>query len=108
MGQLVSERAIEYTMDAPPSLPGLALNERSWAIAERLIVDAAASRVGVDVLPNGARVIDAGIEVDGGLAAGAALGAMCMGGLGAITFVPVELGGQSWPGVHVATDHPAV
>src|SRR5437867_1603874 len=108
MVQVVSERGTEYTMEAPAASPGLALNERSWAIAERLIVDAAASRVAVDVLSNGARVIDAGIEVDGGLAAGAALGAMCMGGLGAITFVPVELGGRSWPGVHVATDNPAV
>src|SRR5438094_259662 len=35
MGQVVSERGTEYTMEAPAASPGVALNERSWANAER-------------------------------------------------------------------------
>jgi methenyltetrahydromethanopterin cyclohydrolase len=32
---------------------------------------------------------------------------LCMGGLGHITFAPVVIGGESWSGVQVRTDHPA-
>src|SRR2546428_8408954 len=31
-----------------------------------------------------------------------------MGGLGAVEYVPVPIAGETWPGVHVSTDHPAV
>ena len=31
-----------------------------------------------------------------------------MGGLGSIAYAPVQIGGQSWPGLTVWTDHPAV
>jgi methenyltetrahydromethanopterin cyclohydrolase len=32
---------------------------------------------------------------------------LCMGGLGHIQFTPVTIGGDSWPGLMVWTDHPA-
>src|SRR5699024_4729737 len=59
-------------------------------------------------LGNGARVIDAGIEVPGGYAAGRWMGEVCMGGLGHIEFTSVMIGGEMWPGVEVWTDHPAI
>src|SRR2546429_9272808 len=31
-----------------------------------------------------------------------------MGGLGAVEYVPVPIAGDTWPGVRVWTDHPAV
>ncbi len=31
-----------------------------------------------------------------------------MGGLGTVSYTPVQLGGETWPGVTVWTDHPAV
>lgn len=87
---------------------GLGLNERAWAIADGMAAEAEALRVGVGRLANGARVIDAGIEAPGGLAAGLRLAHICTGGLGHVTYAALVLGGETWPGVQVWTDHPAV
>jgi len=87
---------------------GLALNDRAWAIADRLAADDAQQRVSVHTLANGARVIDAGITVPGGLEAGLSLAEICMGGLGHVTYTPLAIGGEAWAGVQVWTDHPAV
>ena len=88
----------------------LGLNERAWQIADRMTANAAA--LGIAVHQSGdstsARVIDAGIDAPGGLGAGLALAEICMGGLGDIGYTPVMIGGDSWPGVRVWTDHPAV
>jgi methenyltetrahydromethanopterin cyclohydrolase len=73
-----------------------------------MVQDAAALRVRSTTLPVGARVIDAGVEVEGGLGAGLALSEICMGGLGQVAYTPVLVGERSWPGVTVWTDHPAV
>jgi methenyltetrahydromethanopterin cyclohydrolase len=51
--------------------------------------------------------VDAGIEVPGGFAAGLALAELCMGGLGHVAFAALTIGGETWPGVQVWTDHPA-
>ena len=87
---------------------GLALNERAWAIADRMVADAEGLRIAVHSLGNGARVIDAGIAVEGGLGAGLGLAELCMGGLGRISFTPVLIEGVSYAGVQAWTDHPAV
>jgi methenyltetrahydromethanopterin cyclohydrolase len=86
----------------------LAMNERAWTMAERLIARAAELRIGVHTLPSGTRIIDCGIAVRGGFSAGRAMARLCMGGLGHISFTTLSIGGDSWPGVHVWTDHPAV
>ena len=85
----------------------LAMNERAWRLAEWCVAHAAELRVGVHTLAGGARVLDAGVRVPGGLAAGRALAELCMGGLGHVEFAPLTIGGETWPGVHVWTDHPA-
>ncbi len=87
---------------------GLGLNERAWQIADAMAANAEALRVGVGNLPGGARVIDAGVEAPGGLGAGRALSEICTGGLADIAYPPVPIGDESWPGVRVWTDHPAV
>jgi methenyltetrahydromethanopterin cyclohydrolase len=86
----------------------LGMNLRAWALAELCIERAATLRLTVHTLGSGARVIDAGSESPGGLGAGIALAELCMGGLGQIAFAPVTIGSETWPGVHVWTDHPAV
>jgi methenyltetrahydromethanopterin cyclohydrolase len=86
----------------------LNLNERAWKIADDLTARADELRVSVQTLPSGARVIDAGIEVRGGYGAGIGLAELCMGGLGHIRFAELEIGGSTFPGVEVWTDHPAV
>ena len=86
----------------------LGLNARAWVLADRLAAPHAMQRVAVRMLANGARVIDAGIAVPGGLGAGLALAEICMGGLGHVCYAPVTIGGETWAGVQVWTDHPAV
>jgi len=85
----------------------LDMNERAWALADDAIARATELRVAVHSLPGGARIIDAGVNAPGGFAAGAMLVELCMGGLGHVQFTPVTIGGDSWPGLMVWTDHPA-
>ena len=85
----------------------LGMNERAWGLADRSVERAAELRIAAHTLPNGARIIDAGVEVTGGFAAGRALAELCMGGLGHVQFTPLTIGGETWPGLMVWTDHPA-
>lgn len=86
----------------------LNLNERAWALADLMDEEAEALRVRVHHLPGGARVIDAGIEVPGGLSAGLMLSELCLGDLGDVSITTLSLGGRNWPGLLVRTDFPAI
>jgi methenyltetrahydromethanopterin cyclohydrolase len=86
----------------------LGMNERAWILADQCVARAAELCIAVHTLASGARVIDAGVDVAGGFAAGRALAELCMGGLGHITFAPLTIDREEWSGVHVWTDHPAV
>jgi methenyltetrahydromethanopterin cyclohydrolase len=89
-------------------MPDFRLNARAVAIADRMAADATTYGVEIHTLPSGARVIDAGISATGGLAAGQAMVDACMGGLGHMAFVPLVIGSDTYQGVQVWTDHPAV
>jgi methenyltetrahydromethanopterin cyclohydrolase len=91
-----------------PEATGLNLNALAAALADDMVARAAMLRVRPYTLPTGARVIDAGVDIEGGLGAGFVLAHICMGGLGSVTYRPAEIGGDWWPGVTVWTDHPAV
>ena len=86
----------------------LRMNEAAGEIADSMADQADLLRIKTSRLPGGARVIDAGVEVDGGIEAGLALAEICMGGLGNVTTTPVQIGSESYPGLLVWTDHPAV
>ncbi len=86
----------------------LSLNDRARELAVRLADDAEALRVAVETLPGGARVIDCGSAVPGGLEAGRRFAEITMGGLGSVAFAPVVLDGRWLPGLTVVTDHPAL
>jgi methenyltetrahydromethanopterin cyclohydrolase len=83
------------------------MNERASVLADKYIQRAAELRIAVQTLSSGARVVDAGVNVPGGFAAGLALAELCMGGLGHVEFASLMIGGEAWPGVNVWTDHPA-
>lgn len=83
------------------------MNERAWAVADACVARADELRMAVHTLPSGARLIDAGVNVAGGLGAGRVLAELCMGGLGHVDLTPVTIDGESWSGVQVWTDHPA-
>jgi len=84
------------------------MNERAWALADESVARAEELGIAVHTLASGARVIDAGIDVPGGFAAGQLLSHLCMGGLGHVNYAPLAIGGESWQGVQVWTDHPAI
>lgn len=86
----------------------LRLNEAASEIADGMTDQADLLRIRSYRLHGGARVIDAGVESEGGIEAGLAISEICMGGLGNVTTSPVHIGGQSYPGLLVWTDHPAV
>jgi len=84
------------------------MNGLSWELADEMAEQEERLRVKVTTLPGGARIIDAGVEVPGGFNAGLALAEICMGGLGDVAYSPLQIGGLTWPGLTVWTDHPAV
>ena len=96
------------TMTMDSGTTTLRMNELAKEIADHLEEHAALFRVRVHRLPSGARVIDAGVDVEGGYDAGLAIAEICMGGLGNAAYSPVPVGDVSWPGLTVWTDHPAV
>jgi methenyltetrahydromethanopterin cyclohydrolase len=85
----------------------LAMNERAAAIADAMADDPDAVGITVRTLDSGARLVDCGAEALGGLGAGLGFASACMGGLGRVDPVPVTVGERTWPGIGVATDHPA-
>lgn len=97
-------------MDSSVALSAISLrmNETANEIADNMADQADVLRVRTFRLPSGARVIDAGVEVEGGYDAGLALAEICMGGLGNVSCTPVQIGSSSHAGLLVWTDHPAV
>jgi methenyltetrahydromethanopterin cyclohydrolase len=85
----------------------LGMNDRASLLADSYIQRAVELRIASETLSTGARVVDAGVNVPGGFAAGLALADLCMGGLGHVEFASLAIGGEAWPGVNVWTDHPA-
>lgn len=63
--------------------------------------------LGVEVnrYSNGATVVDGH---NGSYEFGRLLGEVCLGGLGAVTFVPLQVGSLQLPGVQVITSHPVI
>ena len=82
------------------------LNRRAWDVVEQVVQDCDSLGVTEHRLHNGARILDFGVQADGGLQAGTALAAICMSGLGRVTLDCGVLADQSWPLVQVATDWP--
>jgi methenyltetrahydromethanopterin cyclohydrolase len=82
------------------------LNERSKRLADHLAQGAAASRVLVRTLANGARILDCGIETPGSIQAGLSLARVCLAGLGDVTLQQGVVGDLTLPVVQVHSDWP--
>jgi methenyltetrahydromethanopterin cyclohydrolase len=89
-------------------MTSLRMNEAASEIADTMAEQPDLLRVNSFRLPSGARIIDAGVNAPGGIEAGIALAEICMGGLGNVSCTPVQIGNQSYAGLTVWTDHPAV
>ncbi len=74
-----------------PSVNGL-----TAPLVEALVRDATALRLGVETGPGGCRVVDAGIDMLGGVEAGRRIAEICLGGLGRVTVQALDAVGH-WP-----------
>jgi methenyltetrahydromethanopterin cyclohydrolase len=84
----------------------MTLNERAWNLADEMAGDAELLRIAVHRGDNGARILDCGIAVPGGLKAGVALARVCLAGLADVTVNPATLSDLPCPQIQVTTDHP--
>jgi methenyltetrahydromethanopterin cyclohydrolase len=81
---------------APATAAGLSVNLLAQPLVEELVADAQALGLAVRRDDAGVRIVDAGIEARGSVAAGLRVGEICMGGLG---HVQLRSGGgpEGWP-----------
>jgi methenyltetrahydromethanopterin cyclohydrolase len=86
----------------------LGLNRRGAALADAMAADENALRVRVTRLANGARVIDCGIDAEGGFEAGRRLAEICLGGRASVSLTTIEVGPLMLPAVRVSTDDPVL
>jgi methenyltetrahydromethanopterin cyclohydrolase len=84
----------------------LGLNRRAATLADAMVAEEKALRLRVTTLDNGARVIDCGIDAEGGFEAGRRLGEICLGGRGTVSLTTVEVGTLMLPAIQVITDDP--
>src|SRR5579875_3716497 len=82
------------------------LNERALRLADDMAATAEALRIAVHTTPKGARLIDCGVAVEGGLQAGLAMARVCLAGHAEVTLVPGQLEDVPVPQVQVQSDHP--
>ncbi|WP_417511796.1 methenyltetrahydromethanopterin cyclohydrolase [Methylophaga sp.] len=81
------------------------VNAACQPLVDALIDNAEALQLEISTLSNGIRVVDAGINCNGGLEAGRLIGEICMGGLGTAT-MGTNSGFANWPwsvNVHAKT-----
>ncbi|MDQ0590683.1 methenyltetrahydromethanopterin cyclohydrolase [Variovorax paradoxus] len=69
---------------SPTAASGLSVNLLARPLVERLLADADALGLQLRRDDTGARIVDAGIEARGSVAAGLQIGEICMGGLGQV------------------------
>ncbi len=86
----------------------LTLNERASRIADHMVATADALRIKVEPNPAGARVLNCGINVEGGLQAGLALARACLANLAEVSLAPGDIGGVPCPLVQVSSDAPVL
>lgn len=84
------------------------INKLTQPLVKHLIDNADKLRVGVETLENGCTVIDAGINVPGGLEAGRIIAEICLGGMGTVT-ISHSAYTDNWPlSVNVHTGNPVL
>lgn len=84
----------------------MSLNERALRLADHMAATAAALRIAVHTTPNGARLLDCGVGVEGGLQAGLAMARVCLAGQAEVSLMPSTFDDMPCPLVQVHSDHP--
>ena len=87
-------------------MTGFSLNDNAHELADRMVGEADALRIGVGRGSRGERLIDCGARAAGGIEAGLRMAAICMGGLGTVALAAFEAM-PHWPWhVSVRTSQP--
>ncbi|MFM2065596.1 MAG: hypothetical protein RLZZ584_505 [Pseudomonadota bacterium] len=79
---------------APLPASPLSVNQRACELTDALCAQADALGLAISLL-DGVRIVDAGIAAPGSVAAGIAIGEICMGGLGRVQLLGDAVGGAS-------------
>ncbi|MGH7227138.1 MAG: methenyltetrahydromethanopterin cyclohydrolase, partial [Gemmataceae bacterium] len=84
------------------------LNEKALRLADHMAATAEALRIAVQTTDNGARIIDCGVAVEGGLQAGLALARVCLAGQAEVALAPGSWDDLPVPLVQVQSDCPVL
>jgi methenyltetrahydromethanopterin cyclohydrolase len=87
---------------------GISVNKKAHEIIKVMINNKEDLNCAVSEQKNGATLIDAGIDVPGGIEAGRLVGEVCLGGYGAVRIGSMHIGDLTFPSVIVSTDQPAI
>jgi methenyltetrahydromethanopterin cyclohydrolase len=82
------------------------LNRRALRLVEAMLAEPELRRIEVSPIERGGRLVDCGIEAQGGIRAGLELARVCMADLAEVSIVPGTVGDRAYPHVQVVTDHP--
>lgn len=82
----------------------ISVNQQAAEIVEQMVARAQPLGIAVTNLPCGARVVDLGVKASGGLLAGKYAAEASLGGMGEVTFLPLDYGDFWLPGVRVVVD----
>jgi len=86
----------------------ISVNLNAWKIVEKVCENPESYGATVKETRSGARVIDFGVEAEGGLLAGKVVTEICLGGLGRVEVTQKQYGDLILPSVSVYTDKPAI
>lgn len=86
----------------------ISVNETGLCAFNEMLDRANKLNVEVHGYKNGATVVDAGVNVEGGYEAGMYLSRICLADLADIKYVAFDLDGIMVPAIRVNTDHPIV
>jgi methenyltetrahydromethanopterin cyclohydrolase len=84
----------------------LLLNQLAWQRCDNLAQHAERLNISVTQTPEVARIVDCGVAVPGGLAAGLLMAEVCLADLARVAIAPGRIGDWSGPLVTVHTDQP--
>jgi methenyltetrahydromethanopterin cyclohydrolase len=86
----------------------ISVNRVADALVQKLCNEAEGFGVAVSKTESGATLIDAGIEANGGFAAGKIITEICMGGCGNADVLMKQYDDLDLPTIFIHTDHPAI
>jgi len=86
----------------------ISVNKYGYRAFSEMLDNAEELHIEVSELSNGATVVDAGINAQGGYGAGMYLSRLCLADLADLKYVPYQLGDHTVAGIQVSVDNPVI